>query len=181
MKSNKLLFKNKWINVYENEKGFIYCQRKGINSIAALLIRKVADDHEFMIHFQPLPEVVEKKTWDEPYPCPVTGTIEENSSELESLISEVSEEAGFEITEKNIVDSSVFVSSTQMNEKVFSYLIDVTGLKNSEPKTDGSVFESVSFNKWYSHDEFQKIVKSDLVLSSLSSLYLLYLLNYKKW
>ncbi|MCT4469741.1 NUDIX hydrolase [Mycoplasma sp. HS2188] len=179
MNKNEKLFSNEWMSVYKSQKGFTYCQRKSVDSIAALLYRHNGDQYEFMIHYQPLPEIKEKISWDQCYPSPVTGSIEENQLPIECCINEINEEAGYKITAKNIVSSSVAIATTQMNEKVFNFLVDVSGLKQGKITTDGSVFESVSYNKWYSQNEFANIVLNELTLSSLSSLYLLFLTKNK--
>ncbi|OYD27175.1 hypothetical protein EI74_0087 [Mycoplasma testudineum] len=174
-----LLFKTQWISVYKNEKNFFYCQRKGINSIAALLFRKNENNEvEFMIHYQPMPEVEFKKSWDQPYPCTITGSFEDGDTAEETVIKEVAEEGGFIINKNHIVSSNINASSTQMNEMVFNYLIDVTNLKQGVPTTDGSIFEQVAFNKWVDKKEIEKIIVEELSLSSLANCYLMYLIKY---
>ncbi|QBF34772.1 hypothetical protein EG856_02480 [Mycoplasmopsis phocirhinis] len=180
MSKNEKLFKNDWISVYKSAKGFTYCQRKSIDSIAALLYRKVNNHYQLMIHYQPLPEIKEKKFWDECYPCPITGSIETKQSPLQCCINEVLEEAGYSITKSNITATLTTIATTQMNEKVYHFLVDVTDLKQGSINTDGSVFESVSYNKWYNQSEFENIIYTNLQLSSLATLYLLFIAKFNK-
>lgn len=174
------LFSNEWMSVFKSEKGFTYCQRKSINSIAALLYKKINDEYIFMIHYQPLPEIAEKKSWDQCYPSALTGSIETNQSPIECCLNEVFEESGYKISEKNIKASSISIATTQMNEKVFNFIVDVSELIPDEIHTDGSIFESVSYNKWYDEHSFNDILQNELVLSSLNSLYLLFLKKIKE-
>ncbi|MBU4689475.1 NUDIX domain-containing protein [Mycoplasma zalophidermidis] len=177
MKNNTKLFQNDWISVFKSDKGFTYCQRRSINSIAALLFKKTDTGYEFMIHYQPLPEVKEKKRWDQPYPSAITGSIEDNQTPSECCINEVLEEAGYKIELSNIIAHNVCVATTQMNEKVYNFVVDVTNLTAHDILTDGSIFESVAYNEWFTQEEFESILKSELHLSSLSALYTLFLLN----
>ncbi|WP_029608470.1 NUDIX domain-containing protein [Mycoplasma simbae] len=173
-KNNTKLFTNDWISVYESEKGFTYCQRKSINSIAALLYRKNKDKYEFLIHYQPLPEIEEKQNWDDLYACPITGSIEPDQSPLECVINEVFEEAGYKITPNNIKVENFAIATTQMNEKVFNFLVEASNLEQFPFSTDGSIFESVAQNKWVSETELCKILAKQIHLSSLASLYLMF-------
>ena len=81
------------------------------------------------------------------------------------------EETNIKISKKNLVAGSYCVSSTQMNETVFNFLFDVTGLKEINKKQgDGSIFEKVSYNKWLNLEQLTKILKNknnQLFLSSL--------------
>lgn len=177
---NKLLYATKHLSLYENKKGFIYAQRRTINSVACLCFRKTNNGIEFLIRYQPLPEIDIKKEWNDLYPCPITGSIEENQTPEVCAIHEVLEEAGYQINTSNIIDKSFCISSTQMNEKVFNFLINVTNCKYTTPKGDGSIFEQVSENKWVNQEELIDIMTNkngQIFLSSLHSCYLLFLKN----
>lgn len=167
MKDDKLLIKTKHLDMYQTKQGFVYCQRRTINSIAALCFKKEDNQYYFLIRYQPLPEIKEKVDWKQPYACPITGSIEENESELESAIREVYEEGGIKVSNQNMVANSVAIATTQMNEKVFHYLFDVTNLQQVTPTNDGTIFESVSFNKWVTLKELESILEKDFCLSSL--------------
>ena len=93
-------------------------------------------------------------------------------------IKEVLEEAGYKITKKNIKDCVLATASTQMNEVVFHYLVDLTNQKQVTNKLgDGSYFEAISKNKWVSQKEVENILydNKELYLSSLSACYGLFL------
>ncbi|MBU4691190.1 NUDIX domain-containing protein [Mycoplasma zalophi] len=171
MKKDKLLYFTPWLSLYQTDKGFIYSERKNIDSVAVLCYRITNNQREFLVHFQPLPEIKEKQKWDDCFPSPITGGLEQNETYLQTAIRETFEEAGIKVTEKNLVKSFRMLATTQSNEIVCGFIFDVTNLKQVEPSTDGSVFEKVSYNKWYSEKEFKEIVKNELTIASLAYLY----------
>lgn len=170
---SKLLYKTKHLSLFKTKQGFIYAQRRGINSTAILCFKRLKNDIKFLIRYQPLPVVntVKHLKWDDVYACPITGSIEENQSPLDNAIVEVYEEANIKITKKNLFAGSYCVSSTQMNETVFNFVFDVTGCEVVNKKQgDGSIFEEVSLNKWMSYKQLKKILLNDKGQIYLSSL-----------
>ena len=164
---DKLIVETKHLSMCQTEKGFYYCQRRSVNSIAVLCFKKENSQYYFLIRYQPMPQVEEKKSWDQLYPCPITGSIENNESATESAIREVFEEGGITLKEDEIILINPNVASTQMNEKVFCFLADVTNKEIKTPQNDGSIFEAVSKNIWVSQIELENIINKKLYLSSL--------------
>lgn len=178
MKNNKLLYSTYHLSLYQTEKGFVYAQRRSINSVACLVFKIINDKYYFLIRYQPMPEILEKKLWSDLYPCPITGSIEENEKPIKTAIREVFEEGGIIVNENNVIESSICISTTQMNEKVYNFLIDATNCKQQKPSGDETIFESVSTNKWIDKNNLLKIIfenKDKTHLSSLESCYLLFL------
>lgn len=177
---DKLLFKNKWINVYETKQGFIYAQRQSINSTATLLFKKVNNNPQFLLRYQPLPSlVVNKKTTKchSLFPCCVTGGIEPNETPIINAIKEVYEETNYIINSKNFIAKNVLVASTQMNELVYVFVVDITNCKQvKKTPGDGSIFETLSKNRWVSETKLKKILTgtNNVFLSSLASAYILF-------
>lgn len=167
MKKNKLLKRTKHLSLYITDKGFVYAQRRSVNSVAGLVYSKKDNDFFFLIHYQPMPEIEEKKHWDQCYPCCITGSIEKNETPEKTIIKEVFEEGGIKIKKEHIKNTKMLIATTQMNEKVFHFLVDATGLKQENPVNDGTIFESVSYNKWLSLKEVEKIINNEICLSSL--------------
>ena len=174
-KEDKLIVKTKHLDMYKTEKGFFYCQRRSVNSIAVLCFKKIKNEFFFLIRYQPMPQVEEKKNWDQLYPCPITGSIEKNENPLTSAVREILEEGGITINENDLIVINPSVASTQMNEKVFYYLVDVTNKKIETPQNDGSIFEAVSKNIWVSQKELETIINNNLYLSSLLTCYYYFL------
>ena len=183
--SRKLLYKTPFLSIYESEKKFWYAERKNIDSVASLCFRKnkISSKTEFLILYQPLPETKYKKSWTDPYPCPITGSTEENEEYLTTAIRETYEEGGIKVSESDLKGYTRCIATTQMNETVHCYLFDVTNKKQEIPKGDGSIFEEVSFFEWKKEKELIDILlcKTDYVcLSTLSTCYFLYLANKDK-
>jgi 8-oxo-dGTP pyrophosphatase MutT (NUDIX family) len=81
------------------------------------------------------------------YPCCVTGSIEPNETPQSNVIKEIYEEFNLQIKLKDIKTYNINVSSTQMNECVYTFVIDVTHAKMVNKRLgDGSVFENISQN-----------------------------------
>ncbi len=174
----KALYKNYHLSLYETERGFIFAQRRNINSTATLLYKKEKSDYKFLLRYQPLPELKinnKRSGWRELFPCCVTGSLEPKETPTINCIKEVLEETGYKISKKDIKASCVAVASTQSNECVYNFIVDITkAQKTNEGEGDGSIFEEVSRNIWVSHKELKDILKTKLYLSSLASAYLLF-------
>lgn len=182
----KELFKTKYLSLYKTKEGFIYAQRRNFNSTASLCFKKENKKLYFLIRFQPLPVVntIKKFKWNDLFACPITGSMEKNQTPLQNAIKEIYEEGNIKVTKNNLVDFSSNVATTQMNEVVFNFLFNVTGLKQSNKKQgDGSIFENISCSKWLTSEELIKIIKpknSKLYLTSLLSCLALFERHYGK-
>lgn len=176
----KKIFDNPHVCMYQTAKGFIFAQRKGINSTASLCFKKQRDGYIFLIRYQPLPILNNKNFANidhSLYPCCITGSMENNQTPIQNCLAEVFEESGYMINEKDIVDTVNAVSTTQMNEIVYHYLIDLSNKEmKCAPTTDGSFFEKISKNVWVSEKELIDIIfhKENIYLSSLAICYLLF-------
>ncbi|MDR1234556.1 MAG: DNA mismatch repair protein MutT [Mycoplasmataceae bacterium] len=177
----KRLYKSKWIDLYESDRGFIFAQRRSVNSTATLLYAKDGSDYKFLLRYQPLPELKIKKMvnlkWTTLYPCCVTGSLETNETPEQNVIKEVYEEANYLIKKKDIKAFNIAVSTTQMNEAVFNFIVDITNAKQiKKQQGDGSLFENISQNRWATHKVLKQILldSKNIYLSSLASAYLLF-------
>lgn len=182
----KLLHKTKYLSLFKTKQGFIYAQRRGVNSTAILCFKKVKGKYLFLIRYQPLPVVntIKHFKWNDCFACPITGSLEDKQTPISNAIAEVYEEANIKINKKHIVASSKFVSTTQMNETVFCFLVNVTGIKTINKKQgDGSIFEDVSYNRWLSLEQVKKIINKEndkLYLSSLAICFNMFINTYGK-
>jgi ADP-ribose pyrophosphatase YjhB (NUDIX family) len=143
-----------------------------------LLFKKENNDFKFLLRYQPLPELsIKNSNWRKLYPCCVTGSLEEKETPLQNTIKEIYEETNCVVTKKNFICHGQNVSSTQMNETVYIFVVDVTNCKFVSKKSgDGSIFENISKNKWVTHKQIKDILNSNqhIYLSSLASAYLLF-------
>lgn len=169
----KQLKTTKYLSLYKTKQGFIYAQRRNINSVAVLCFKKVKGKYLFLIRYQPLPIVntIKHFKWNDCFACPITGSFEKNKTALSIAINEIYEEANLKVTSKQLISKCKFVSTTQMNETVFCFLFNVSNIKPiKKQQGDGSIFEKVSYNKWLTYKQIKNICKSNndkLYLSSL--------------
>lgn len=169
----KKIIGTKFLSLYKTKQGFIYAQRRNINSVAVLCFKKEKKQYKFLIRYQPLPVVntIKHFKWDDCFACPITGSFEKNKKAISIAINEVYEEANLSVNKKHLINQCKFVTTTQMNETVFCFVFDVTGLKSLKKKQgDGSIFENVSYNKWLTYRQIKNIVKGNnnkLYLSAL--------------
>lgn len=174
--NKKILYHSKWMKLYKNEKGYIFAERRNKDSVAILCFKKVNNEYYFLIRFQPLIDI--KEDDNILFPCLVTGSLENGEDLISTCRRELYEEVGIPISNdlKPLLHYK-YVSTTQMNEVVNIFIFDVTDWKFENPKTDGSFYESISFNKWVNNEELKNIIFSnnELNLSSLPISYLLFM------
>ncbi len=154
-----LLYDAHWLAIYENDRNFVYAERKNKDSVACLCYRlNKNNEYEFLIHYQPLIGI-DSNNDEKCYPCLVTGSIEDNEELLLTAQRELEEEVGivnpYDLVPKLKFD---FIPSTQVNETVSIFIFDITGKEIGIPETDGSYYEQISYNKWNSKEEFSKII-----------------------
>ena len=152
--TDKIIFDNPWLKVKESPHGYIFSERKGVDSIAILAYTKMGNDIEILTRFQPLPfKNAENKEDTLPlFCCPITGSIDKGDTADDSAIKEMKEEAGYEITKDQLTYLGYYIVGTQTNEAVHMYIIDVTNLEPAETSSDGTYHESVSENFWHKLD-----------------------------
>ncbi len=154
----KCLYKTNYLSLMESDKGFFYGERKGIDSSATLCYQKRADGYYFLIRYQLLPIRSEANISNKLYACCITGSIEPNETFESNIIKEVAEESGFVINQSLIVASNIYVATTQMNENVKTFIVDITNSSQKEFHGDGSYFESISENRWLSAKQLEAII-----------------------
>lgn len=175
----KVIHQNEWLSLHQTSKGFVYAQRKGINSIASLVFKKENNDFYFLIRKQLLPNLVlEEKPEDFLYPSCITGTIEEGDTPLETALRETFEEGGIYLENSHLRASGKYIATTQSNEVVYTFVFEKTSeVVQTEPQNDGSYFEQISKNEWVSLQKLEDILQNDLCHSSLYNAYLLFIDN----
>lgn len=68
------------------------------------------------------------------------------------------EEAGFKISRDRIISSNKYVATTQMNERVYTFLVNLNNLEQHEYNGDGSFFENIAENHWLTQKQLEKIL-----------------------
>ena len=142
---HKIIYKNDWVKLKESEDKFYYLERRGKNSVAILLYN---NEGKVLVRFQPMC-AVEKDgpSTNRIAPCPITGSIDEGESYLETAIREAEEESGYKINDC-IKSTGSYIVSTQCNEICYTFIANVTRILPEKPKGDGGYHESISYNEW---------------------------------
>jgi hypothetical protein len=141
----KILFKTKWLTIKETKAGFQFSERKGVNSVAVFLCRRKSYKWQVLIRMQPL---CIDTTNTKIFPCPITGTVDNEGEILLPALNEIEEEGGYKVDKNKVKYLGEYIVGTQTNEICYMYFVDVSGMKVNKPKGDGSIFEKISKNVW---------------------------------
>jgi len=106
---------------------------------------------------------------------PASGTVEESDeSVFTRAIKEVKEECGFDVSQDRVKFVACLNSFLDVSKKNYLVLIDVTGLEQSEPLTDGSTYEENSLNLWIDYFNIKTILINSNSLELIGILSLVY-------
>ena len=153
MSSDKVIFSTDHIAIKETPRGFHYLERLGKDSVAIFLVEKHESTYfpvgyDVLVRMQPLPQNnLEVDGQQQLYPCPITGRIEPGESPEQAAVRETFEESGYSTP---VISLGKYFVGTQTNESCHLFYADVTGLEPQPATQDGTYFESVSKNEWYS-------------------------------
>lgn len=128
-----------------NYGSYYYSQRLGKNSLAFLLYDSTIDKFACLIQHNPAVDRFLLNSF--------TGSLDKNKKVREILLEEIKEESGYTIPPDEIKDRVIYLSkqpvSSQTNEEVYLYLINVTNLKQGKTIPDND-WEKYSYIKWTS-------------------------------
>lgn len=152
----KIVFDCDWIKVKKTPKGYYFSERKGIDSVAILLYRKIYEENldflEVLVRKQALPILNSQSNDDKDVPqlfeCPITGGIDDGYTPLQTMIKECREESGYLIDEGILKPLGLYYVGTQTNEVVYMGICDVTKLSPKNIEGDGTYFETIAKNVW---------------------------------
>ena len=133
MRKDTLVFDSKFLKVYSTRKdgGFYYAERLGKDSVAFVLVSKDKDDK------MPFGLITEfKDPIDKFLTTGFGGSMDKDVSKIQLVKEEVIEESGFDVEEKDIHYVGRVLCSTQMNQFVYLYYVDVDKSKQGEKTTD---------------------------------------------
>lgn len=162
---NEIIFDNPRLKVFKSEKGFIFSERKGKDSIAVIPYRIINKKMELLVRLQPLVfnqgtklkiEGIEYKDIpaDELMRCPITGSLDSNYTNIiDYVVDEIKEESGFSVKPDDIISVGYYFVGTQTNEVVHCFTCNVSGKFQGSSEGDGTYWESISKNEWVSLDE----------------------------
>ena len=113
----------------QTQKGYVYSERAGINSIAFCVF-----DQDTVGVLKHPHATIEDRVSNRSF----TGSLDDPRKTLyEIVIEEVKEEAGYTVDESRVHECGFFSVGTQTNEYVHLYAVDVTELQQGELELDG--------------------------------------------
>jgi ADP-ribose pyrophosphatase YjhB (NUDIX family) len=148
--SDRIIFQTAWIAVRESPRGFQYLERKGKDSVAVFLLRKINADppqYEVLIRQQHLG--IDNREVDGKlhlFSCPITGALEEGELPEAAAVRETYEEAGYQA---QLSPLGRYIVGTQLNEICYLFYADVTGIEPDFAQQDGTYLESIAHNEWH--------------------------------
>lgn len=155
MESDPIIFKTDWIAVRESPRGFQYLERKGKDSVAVFLLRRLGDatGWEVLVRHQHLCiDSSEVNGQFNLFPCPVTGAIDEKETPEVAAVRETYEETGYKTS---LISLGQYIVGTQTNEVCYLFYADVSGIEPTEAPQEGTFLESIACNQWQPFEDLQ--------------------------
>jgi hypothetical protein len=152
-KEHEILFDNPWLKV-KKAGGFIYSERKGVDSIAFILIAINANDERRIGLINEYKDPIKRFAT-----TAFGGSIDDIKyhDDLRLLVKdEAMEESGFNVENKDIYYYGKVIVSTQSNQFCHLFAIEVDKLSQTERTTENPT-ELLSDVKWISIKEAQHL------------------------
>jgi 8-oxo-dGTP pyrophosphatase MutT (NUDIX family) len=167
------VFSNKSFNLFLNDD----YPRLQLKYKSVLLLPYILDSNNKIDKILLLNEPYLTRTYQNNIIAPITGTIENGETLVQTIVRELWEEGGIELKPDDIptrIDNLGYIYTNKWsNEKYYCFGINITGLERSKPKGDGSKKEkNIEINEYNPKDVID--IRESLVLSSV------YLLLYNK-
>lgn len=148
--SKKLLFKSKWINVYEYDSWFTAIEQPQGDGVAILVVDSTREQVLVRLEHKPCHGIGVRQT-------SFTGTIEKNMSPIETAQKELLEEAGYLADLADFQYLGWVYPNKVSNYKQHLYSIDVAGLIQGPIEGDGTRGEAGAGAEWVSMQEALEI------------------------
>ena len=149
MRQIKQLTDNKFLNIKEvvdpehHVKGYQFAERRGVDSIAFICYDSYTN--KFLLNNEYKPPV------NEMILGAFGGSLDKDVNKMDIVIGEVREEAGFEVTEDDIVELGKVFVSTQMNQYCYLYLVYVFKSEQKDRQPENAV-EALANTVWVAND-----------------------------
>lgn len=144
---NKTLFSTPWLDLKQidtDEYSYVYSHEKRCYGmiVSVLPFRRTNGFLEYMLRSELTPP------WGQ-FNCvsSITGGVE-NADAYETAIHEVREEAGYIITDKQLIDLDMVKISKSSDTDAYLFAVDVTNLTPEKPEGDGSFLETKAHSFW---------------------------------
>jgi hypothetical protein len=128
MKKDEILFDNPWVKMKKTQKGFIYAERKGIDSVAFILIDKEKKQIGVLEEYK---DAIYKRLL-----TAFGGSIDKHQNDLKQLvIEEILEESGFQVEKNQVKKVAKIYCSNMMNQFVHLFVVFVDKNKQGKKTT----------------------------------------------
>ena len=131
-----------FLKLLKTKDGYEYCERKGKDSVAFILMKKVGTQWFIGLRNEYKPSI---NTWIN---GAFGGSLDKKKSPCHTVIDEVAEEAGYKVKEENIKYCGKYFVSSQMNQFCMLYLVDVSNAKWVD-KLPEDTAEFISDVNWF--------------------------------
>lgn len=150
MRIIKQLTSNKYLNIKEvfdpekNCRGYQFAERRGVDSIA--FICQDNNTGKFLLNKEYTPPT------DEFLVRAFGGSLDKEKDLFEIVIDEVKEEAGYDVSKKEVECVGKVFVSTQMNQYCHLFIVNVTGLTPTGRKPENKM-EAMADTVWMTDEE----------------------------
>ena len=151
-KRDKQLFENEWLSIYERDGWYIIADESRCQDgqLIGLLIftRDIAGNIDKVLGRYEYDHVTGEKGTTL---TSVTGGVDHGSTPIESALEEMAQEAGYYLTEEDLVPLGTFEPSKAMTTVMHLYGFDATGMEDmrrEEAEGDGTEGEDGAFCEW---------------------------------
>lgn len=149
-------------NIEDEEKGiggYIYSHEKRCDGkiVSILPYRKKNDDGEDTLEFLYRYELTPCWDTEKKFVSSITGGVEGKGVE-ESVIEEMREEAGYEVTEDELEFYGTCFGTKSSDTVYYLYMVDLTDKERFEAKGDGSYLESQAHCFWDGVEKMKEAV-----------------------
>ena len=149
MRQIKTLTNNKFLNIKEvvdpehHVSGYQFAERRGVDSIAFICYD--SSTNELLLNNEYKPPTNEMVLGA------FGGSLDKDVNKMDIVIGEVREEAGFEVTEDDVVELGKMFVSTQMNQYCYLYLVYVFKSEQKDRQPENAV-EALATTQWIYND-----------------------------
>jgi 8-oxo-dGTP pyrophosphatase MutT (NUDIX family) len=147
---DKVVYQDEWISIIDrNGYKFLHEQRCNGQIVAILPVRDSDNGIEFLLRKEICPP-----HGDESQLCCLTGGYDDDSISVDdTMVKELKEEAGYEVSTSKLVSLDWVYNSKAADTKVHLYTIDLTGVEQGIATTDGTELEKLASAEWCDLDD----------------------------
>ena len=151
---------DEWLQLRKSPDGYTYAHEIRCHGqiVAVLVFRTDTEEMPILGRYERNPAHRDMSRAMDYYDIPlalssITGGVEEGQCPCETAIMETGEEAGYRITEDQLIELGSVRTSKGMDTTVHLFAVDVTGMEQGEAKGDGSQGEEEAHTEWISIDD----------------------------